>query len=205
MREGCRNSPNVPKRAFVTSMAQAACVVAPAGEFHHHARTRSSRIGPARSCRLSRRRSASGTSARECLQLFRGSRYCETDGSGALAWRLFGAVEAGVGACPGDLRLVHRPRSPSHYGVCPRHPDRDRNPMKRAHRRLSRLRDLAIAFLPLSESPPATRTGYLGASKSSRSSALDFSAWFEAYLGGNWYGLDARHNPSRAGTDRGRP
>jgi transglutaminase-like putative cysteine protease len=26
---------------------------------------------------------------------------------------------------------------------------------------------------------------------------MDFSAWFEVYLGGRWYALDARHNEPR--------
>jgi transglutaminase-like putative cysteine protease len=28
---------------------------------------------------------------------------------------------------------------------------------------------------------------------------MDFSAWFEAYLGGTWYTFDARHNSPRVG------
>ena len=28
---------------------------------------------------------------------------------------------------------------------------------------------------------------------------MDFSAWFEAYLGGRWYAFDARHNVPRIG------
>jgi transglutaminase-like putative cysteine protease len=28
---------------------------------------------------------------------------------------------------------------------------------------------------------------------------MDFSAWFEAYLGGRWYTFDARHNKPRIG------
>jgi transglutaminase-like putative cysteine protease len=28
---------------------------------------------------------------------------------------------------------------------------------------------------------------------------MDFSAWFEAYLGGRWYTFDARHNKPRVG------
>jgi transglutaminase-like putative cysteine protease len=28
---------------------------------------------------------------------------------------------------------------------------------------------------------------------------MDFSAWFEAYIGGNWYTFDARHNHPRIG------
>jgi transglutaminase-like putative cysteine protease len=28
---------------------------------------------------------------------------------------------------------------------------------------------------------------------------MDFSAWFEAYLGGHWHTFDARHNRRRIG------
>ena len=28
---------------------------------------------------------------------------------------------------------------------------------------------------------------------------MDFSAWFEVYLGGHWYTFDARHNTPRIG------
>ena len=28
---------------------------------------------------------------------------------------------------------------------------------------------------------------------------MDFSGWFEAYLGGRWYTFDARHNTPRIG------
>jgi transglutaminase-like putative cysteine protease len=28
---------------------------------------------------------------------------------------------------------------------------------------------------------------------------MDFSAWFEAYLGGRWHTFDARHNQPRIG------
>ena len=28
---------------------------------------------------------------------------------------------------------------------------------------------------------------------------MDFSGWFEAYLGGRWYTFDARHNAPRIG------
>ena len=42
--------------------------------------------------------------------------------------------------------------------------------------------------------------GYLGDIGVPRDPApMDFSAWFEAYLGGRWYTFDARHNTPRIG------
>jgi transglutaminase-like putative cysteine protease len=43
-------------------------------------------------------------------------------------------------------------------------------------------------------------TGYLGDIGVPPSDApMDFSGWFETYLGGRWYTFDARHNRPRIG------
>jgi transglutaminase-like putative cysteine protease len=43
-------------------------------------------------------------------------------------------------------------------------------------------------------------TGYLGdIGVPPEDLPMDFSAWFEAYLGGRWYTFDARHNVPRIG------
>jgi transglutaminase-like putative cysteine protease len=43
-------------------------------------------------------------------------------------------------------------------------------------------------------------TGYLGdIGDSPDDSPMNFSAWFEVYLGGRWYTFDARHNKPRIG------
>jgi transglutaminase-like putative cysteine protease len=43
-------------------------------------------------------------------------------------------------------------------------------------------------------------TGYLGdIGVPSDPAPMDFSAWFEVYLGGQWYTFDARHNRPRIG------
>ena len=43
-------------------------------------------------------------------------------------------------------------------------------------------------------------TGYLGDFGVPPDPApMDFSAWFEVYLGGRWYTFDARHNKPRIG------
>jgi transglutaminase-like putative cysteine protease len=43
-------------------------------------------------------------------------------------------------------------------------------------------------------------TGYLGDIDVPPAPApMDFSAWFEAYLGGRWFTFDARHNYPRIG------
>lgn len=43
-------------------------------------------------------------------------------------------------------------------------------------------------------------TGYLGdVGVPADSAPMDFSAWFEVYLGGAWHVFDARHNAPRIG------
>jgi transglutaminase-like putative cysteine protease len=48
--------------------------------------------------------------------------------------------------------------------------------------------------------PARYATGYLGdIGVPPNPSPMDFSAWFEVYLGHRWYTLDARHNIPRIG------
>src|SRR6185436_8742009 len=48
--------------------------------------------------------------------------------------------------------------------------------------------------------PARYATGYLGDIGVPASPApMDFSGWFEAYLGGQWHTFDARHNTPRIG------
>ena len=43
-------------------------------------------------------------------------------------------------------------------------------------------------------------TGYLGdIGIAPKPDPMDFSAWFEVYLGGHWHTVDARHNMPRIG------
>jgi transglutaminase-like putative cysteine protease len=59
---------------------------------------------------------------------------------------------------------------------------------------------LAIAFCRCMNIPARYCTGYLGDSGVPVSDAqMDFSAWFEAYVGGEWYTFDARNNIPRIG------
>ena len=42
-------------------------------------------------------------------------------------------------------------------------------------------------------------TGYLGDIRRPKGGEGDFSAWYEVYLEGRWWTMDARHNDSRMG------
>ena len=59
---------------------------------------------------------------------------------------------------------------------------------------------LAITLCRCMNVPARYCTGYLGDIGVPHDPApMDFSAWFEAYLGGRWYTFDARHNVPRIG------
>jgi transglutaminase-like putative cysteine protease len=59
---------------------------------------------------------------------------------------------------------------------------------------------LAIAFCRCMNIPARYCTGYLGdIGVPADPAPMDFSAWFEVYLSGQWYTFDARHNVPRIG------
>jgi len=59
---------------------------------------------------------------------------------------------------------------------------------------------LAITFCRALNIPARYATGYLGdIGVIADPSPMDFSAWFEVYLGGGWWTFDARHNVRRIG------
>ncbi len=58
---------------------------------------------------------------------------------------------------------------------------------------------LAISFCRIMNIPARYCTGYLGDIGVPLVPPMDFSAWFEVYLGGRWYIFDARNNMPRIG------
>ena len=58
---------------------------------------------------------------------------------------------------------------------------------------------LAITFCRALNIPARYATGYLGDIGVPVRLPMDFSAWFEAYLGGRWWTFDARNNQPRMG------
>src|SRR6202043_1161530 len=59
---------------------------------------------------------------------------------------------------------------------------------------------LAITFCRALNIPARYATGYLGdIGVPPAPSPMDFSAWFEVYLGNRWWTFDARHNMPRIG------
>ena len=58
---------------------------------------------------------------------------------------------------------------------------------------------LAITMSRAMNIPARYVTGYLGDIRRPASGPGDFSAWYEVFLEGRWWTMDARHNDSRMG------
>lgn len=119
----------------------------------------------------------------ECLRYLTGSRYCETDLLWGLAWRLFGSTEPGWARVQAICDYVHQ-RLAFSYGYA----RSTRTAIEAHEERVGVCRDfahLAIAFCRCMNIPARYVNGYLGdIGVEPDPSPMDFSAWFEAYLGG---------------------
>jgi transglutaminase-like putative cysteine protease len=134
----------------------------------------------------------------ECLVFLLGSRYCETDLMSDLAWSLFGGVEPGWARVQAIVDYAHRRVT---FGYPHSRPTRTAN---EAHQeQVGVCRDfahLAVTLCRCMNIPARYCTGYLGdIGVPPSASAMDFSAWFDVYLGGAWHTFDARHNKPRIG------
>lgn len=134
----------------------------------------------------------------EALVFLLPSRYCETDLLVQQAWQLFGNVAPGWGRVQAICDHVHRS---IRFGY--EHADSRRGAAAALQEGRGVCRDFAhsaIALCRCMNIPARYCTGYLGDIGVPRSDApMDFSAWFEAYLGGRWHTFDARHNVPRIG------
>jgi transglutaminase-like putative cysteine protease len=134
----------------------------------------------------------------EVLVFLLGSRYCETDRLSEDAWRMFGQTPPGWARVQAVCDFVHNQIS---FGY--QHARPTRSALDAYNERLGVCRDyahLAIALCRCLNIPARYCTGYLGdIGIPPVDLPMDFSGWFEAYLGGRWYCFDPRHNTPRIG------
>jgi transglutaminase-like putative cysteine protease len=127
-----------------------------------------------------------------------GSRYCETDKLSKLAWDMFGSHPPGWGRVQAVCDFVH-----NHLEFGYPHACATRTASEGLQERKGVCRDfahLAVTLCRCLNIPARYVNGYLGDIGVPRDpSPMDFSAWFEAYLGGRWYTFDARYNTPRIG------
>ena len=134
----------------------------------------------------------------DALVFLLGSRYCETDRLADVAWSLFGKTPLGWGRVQAICDFVHQ-----HIAFGYEHARGSRTAWEAYCDRTGVCRDfahLAVTFCRCMNIPARYCTGYLGDIGVPISDApMDFSAWFEVYLGGQWYIFDARNNIPRIG------
>jgi transglutaminase-like putative cysteine protease len=134
----------------------------------------------------------------ETLVFLLGSRYCETDRLSETAWSLFGNAPLGWGRVQAICDFVHR-----HIAFGYEHARPTKTAWEVFNERKGVCRDyahLAVALCRCMNIPARYCTGYLGDIGVPPShDPMDFSAWFDAYIGGRWYTFDARNNVPRIG------
>jgi transglutaminase-like putative cysteine protease len=134
----------------------------------------------------------------ETLQYLLSSRYCEVDLLSDIAWNLFGQTPPGWNRVQAICDWIH---SNIRYGY------EYARPTKTAYEvyneRAGVCRDfthIAITFCRCLNIPARYATGYLGdIGVAPLPTPMDFHAWFEVFLNGQWYAFDARHNVRRVG------
>jgi transglutaminase-like putative cysteine protease len=133
------------------------------------------------------------------LQFLLPSRYCEVDSELlAFAWNRFGNVAPGWARVEAICTFVH-----NHLGFNYKTARPTRTALDGYREREGVCRDfthLAITLCRCMNIPARYCTGYLGdIGVPTVPGPMDFSAWFEVFLGDRWYTFDARHNRRRIG------
>ena len=135
----------------------------------------------------------------EVLLFLLASRYCEVDSElKEIAWKLFSQTPFGWPRVQAICNFVHQ-----HIRFDYMQARANRTAREIYYERVGVCRDymhLAITFCRCMNIPARYCTGYLGdIGVPLQPYPMDFSAWFEAYLGGQWYTFDARNNTPRIG------
>ena len=134
----------------------------------------------------------------ETLAFLLPSRYCEVDKLGDAAWKLFGEVEPGWPRVEAICDWVNR-----HITFGYQFADATKTAWDVYQDGRGVCRDfnhLAVTFCRCMNIPARYVTGYLGdIGVPAAPYPMDFSAWFEVFLGDRWHTFDARHNVPRIG------
>jgi transglutaminase-like putative cysteine protease len=192
-------SPNIPSRDYVDMFGNTCTrIVAPAGLIEIRNDFLISDSGLPDDVAPGARQLDVGDLPDEVLVYLLGSRYCDTEKLSPLAWSLFGGVTPG-------WQRVQAICDYAHERICfgYQHARCDRTASEGHAERVGVCRDfahLAVTLCRCMNIPARYCTGYLGDIGVPLDPApMDFSAWFEVYLDGRWFTLDARHNHPRIG------
>ena len=134
----------------------------------------------------------------DVLEFLIASRYCEVDRMVVLAWQIFGTTLPGWPRVQRVCDFVHR-----HLKFDYLQARNTRTAYEAYRERVGVCRDfahLAVTLCRCLNIPARYCSGYLGDIRvPAVPDPMDFSAWFEVYLGDRWHTFDARHNVPRVG------
>lgn len=133
----------------------------------------------------------------DTLVFLLGSRYCETDRLSQIAWDLFGATASGWGRVQAICDFVH-----DHIRFDYMQARSTRTAFETYHERVGVCRDfahLAVTFCRCLNIPARYVNGHLGDIGVPVVDPMDFSAWIEVFLDGEWHIFDPRNNAPRVG------
>lgn len=133
----------------------------------------------------------------EILQFLLSSRYCEVDRMSQIACELFASATEGWNRAVTIRDWVHDHVQFDYKAARP-----TKTALDVFTERIGVCRDfqhLAITLTRAMNIPARYVTGYLGDIRVPYGGPGDFSAWYEVYLGGRWWSMDARHNVPRLG------
>ena len=134
----------------------------------------------------------------DVLPFLLGSRYCEVEKLNDIAWKLFGNTPPGWQRVQAVCDWVH-----NHITFDYAFAREDRTALEGYEEGRGVCRDfmhLALTFCRCLNIPARYATGYLGdIGVPPVPAPMDFSAFFQVYLGGRWHPFDARHNERRIG------
>lgn len=191
--------PNVPVEPYLDAFGnQAHRMVAPAGEFRLTLDSMCTDSGELDPYEPDARQHPVDELPPEVLTYLLPSRYCEVDRLGPVAWSLFGHTPLGWRRVQAVVDWVHH-----HIRFDYQQARSTRTALDGYHEAVGVCRDfthLAVTLCRCLNIPARYTTGYLGdIGVPPVPDPMDFSAWFEVFLGGRWYPFDARHNARRIG------
>ncbi len=132
----------------------------------------------------------------DVMQFLFSSRYCEVSKLADEAWDIAKRTETGWERAEALVTAAHERIEFDYMKASTQHTARSAY-----DQRFGVCRDFAhlgITLCRAANIPARYCTGYLGdIGIDPVDYPMDFSAWFEAYLGGRWYTFDARHNKPR--------
>ena len=126
------------------------------------------------------------------------SRYCEVDKLSDTAWKLFSSASPGWARVQAICDWVHDHIT---FGYHFADPTKSAYDVYTSGEGVCRdFSHLALTFCRCMNIPARYVTGYMGdIGVPTAPYPMDFSGWFEVYLGDRWHTFDARHNVPRIG------